>query len=886
MLPQHELEAKWQAIWAEAIVGRPSPLELQDEVKEGEKPPRRFFCVDMFPYPSLGGFTVNQLRGMTITDVVARFQEALGKRVLRPIGWDAFGHPIEEEAERHGISPAAVVERGIELMRTQLRALGMRVDWESELRTSDPEFYRWTQWLFLKLHERGLAYRTETAEIDRSFYPETTDFAESLNVEAFPNKKPDKEPDDAKDAPATDGKGSPPQAEANGHERAKWMVKITEYSDRLDQGLRSLQWPGRVKRMQRNWIGRREGHRLVLKANNGMLGDFEEIEVFIRKVERIPGGTFLVLAPEHPVVDRICDPVYHDDVIEYREEVLRLSERERLSIRGVPEGRFTGATAINPVTLRAMPIWVSGFVLPDVRFGAIFGVPGQDDGHAEFARANRIPIVTVVGSRAQGGRRRDRRRKRSGGGRSEDPVMINCGPLSGVRVEEACRRIRADLQRRRILENHVDFHLRDWVFSRQHYWGEPIPVVYDQDGEVQLVNEEELPVALPQLKTTPAGGTLASIDDFVEIPGTDDQPPMRRETDIMPHWMASCWYYLRYLSPNSPDALFDGEKSGRWLPVDLCVGGIEHAVLHLLYVRFVAYFLKDLGVTRQEEPFRKLFSQGRIYRKAPPKDIKRIPTHRGDRIEASKYLQEYGGDALRLHLLFLGPPADDVVWSDAGLRGCRRFLRRANEVTLARKETGRFVSRRVLVEKHRMIRRVTRAIRTFRLNKAVSAFMEFVNFLRASDLTPDEVDRATLKTFTVLLAPFAPHLAAQLWEELEGEGSVSEQEWPTYSKELLKPLEPEFAIQVDSRLVDRVRLEEPLKRSELIELILARPRVARAVGGVTPDHCVVVPDHLVNIVLPRPAANTAPEPAATKEGQQQGPAAAESPTPPDATPSP
>lgn len=835
MLSQRELEAKWQTTWEQQLQDRPSPLDLEDEVGDGEKPPKRFFCVDMFPYPSLGGFTVNQLRGMTITDVVARFQESLGKRVLRPLGWDAFGEPIEEEADKHGISPADVVERGIERMRGQLRQLGMRVDWESEVCTSDPVFYRWTQWLFLKLHERGLAYPTHEGEQQSPPPRESSEFAKPADF-ATP------------EAPATE-----PEAETR--ERAHWTIKITEYADRLDQGLRSLQWPGRVKRMQRNWIGRREGHRMVLKANDGLLGDFHEIEVFIRKLERIPGGTFLVLAPEHPVVDLICDPIYHDEVLDYRDEVLQMTERERLSIRGVPEGRFTGAAAINPVTLRAMPIWVSAFVLPNVRFGAIFGVPGHDTGHAEFARANRIPIVTVVGSRGQGGRRKDRRRKRAPEGRGEDPVMINCGPLSGVRVEEACRRIRADLQRRNVLEDHVDFHLRDWVFGRQHYWGEPIPVVYDHDKEPHLVAEDELPVLLPMrqapLPTNPEERSLAAMPEFVDVPGTDEQGPMRRETDVMPHWIASCWYYLRYLSPRTDDALFDGKNSGRWLPVDLCVGGIEHAVLHLLYVRFVAYFLKDLGVTRQEEPFRKLFNQGRLYRKAPPKDIKRIPTHRGDRIEAAKYLEEFGGDALRLHLLFLGPPAEDVVWSESGLRGCRRFLARAHEVVLARKATGRFVSRRVLVEKHRLIRRVTRAIRTFRLNKAVSAFMEFVNFLRASDLTPDEVDRATLKTFTVLLSPFAPHLAAELWEELEGEGVVSAQEWPSYSKELLKPVEPKIAIQVDSRVVDRFRLKDPLKRSELIELVLTRPRVIAAIDGRTPERWIVVPDHLVNVVMPQ-----------------------------------
>lgn len=848
-LNQEQLESKWRERWRQAETDGSPPRNSDDPEA------RRYYCLDMFPYPSLGGLSVNQLRGMTVSDVVCRYQEARGRHVLRPMGWDSFGLSIEQEAQRHKIPPDEVVARGTELMREQMRQMGLRIDWDREIHTSDPSYYRWTQWLFLQLLERGLAYKAETS---MKWCPECHTNLANEEVQ--------------------EGSCLHCSSQVEDRQVSQWMLRITEYAERLHHGLKDLRWPARVKAMQRNWIGRRTGFRLLLKATNEFQTDFEEFDVFIRRLELVPGATFVVLAPEHPLVERITDSLYLDEVLEYRDEVVRKTERERLAASSEPVGRPTGAYAINPVTLRALPIWVSEIVLPTVRFGAIFGVPGHDERHAAFAKTHRLSSVTVISKRKSRGRKRRDRNRRGSSNRAhhsigDDLAMINCGTLSGASVADARRHIRRNLESRGILDAHIDYHLRDWIFSRQQYWGEPIPVLYDENGEVHPVPEEDLPVEVPRLEKVPVGeaghGPLHRVPEFREVK-TEGGETWERETDTMPQWIASCWYYLRYLGPDDDTGMFP-EDAKPWLPVDLCVGGIEHAILHLLYVRFVSYVLHDLGLTTREEPFRRVFNQGRIYSVTPAEERRKIPTHRGDRIEARPFLERAGGDALRLHLLFLGPAESDVMWSESGLRGCRRFLDRAAEVIRERRDKGRFVSRKVLVEKHRLIRRVSRAIRTFRLNKAVSGLMEFVKFLREEDLTPEEVDRATLRTFTILLAPFAPYLASELWEVLEEEGSVLEQPWPEYSKELLKPLEVEMVVQVDNRTCDRIVVEDSPPDDELIALAQQRERVQQAIGHKKVQRWIVVPDRLINAVLKESRSKAEPVPPEEQEPAESPP---------------
>jgi len=790
---------------------------------------RPFYCLDMFPYPSTRGFSVNQLRGIAVSDVVARYQLARGREVFRPIGWDSFGVAIENEAHELGLAPHEVVERGVERMRDQLQRFGALVDWSAELRTSDPEYYRFTQWLFLRLRERGLAVREQ---IPMKWCGECR--MNLSNEEVV--------------------EGNCVHCGRPAEERAipQWKVRITEYADRLHLGLRTLKWPSRVKTLQRNWIGRREGFAVTLKARSEFQDESEEFEVFTRRLEALADCAFVILAPEHPVIDRVVDVLYADEVAEYRERSRRRTERERLAAQRTPEGVPTGAWALNPVTLRPMPIWVSASVVPAIRLGAILGNPSADPRQRAFAEHFRIPQRPGEEDRSGKRRRRGGRPRRSGR-----------APLEGGQVAEARRRVKESLESRSLLEARTDFHLRDWIFARQRYWGEPIPIIHcSRCGEVP-VPDDRLPVELPILDRVPA--TLEGESPLAGIPAFRDTTcpscggAARRETDTMPQWAASCWYYLRYLSPRDRERICDPDLARRWLPVSLCVGGIEHSILHLLYVRFFAIFVHDLGLTEHEEPFRRLFNQGRI--RAPGEDTARAPaTHRGPRVLAEEHLERWGADALRLHLLSLTRPTDDVEWDETGLRGCARFLERAHATVLARRGRGRFVSRRVLVLKHRLIRRVTRAIRTFHLNKAVSAFMAFVKELRAPDLTLEEVDRETLRTFVVLLQPFAPHAAAELWEQLGETSRLESEPWPEYSEELLRPVEVEIAIFVDDRLVDRVVIDPSIGKTELLHRVEKREKVLARTGGRRAERVIVVPDRLVRLVF-GPAGEAPPSAA-------------------------
>lgn len=826
----------------------------------------------MFPYPSPDGFSVNQLRGIVITDVVARFQEARGRKVFRPFGWDSFGIGIEQQAERDQVSPAEIVRRGTEKMKQQLEQFGARIDWDSQLATSDPKFFRWTQWLFTQLHERDLAYRDI---VSLKWCRECRTLRANEEI--------------------PDGRCVICRTEVEEVRAPQWFVRITDYAERLHHGLRSLKWPQRVKSMQRHWIGRREGYRLTLKATSEFRYEHAEFDVFLRHLEYLPAATYVVLAPEHALVEELCDDLYREDVLRYRNHVVRLNERERLSATGQPEGYPTGAFALNPLTLKYMPVWVSKMALPHVRYGAILGTPGHNEIHAAFARRFRLPTKVVIADRHPAGE--------ASADPARDAMMINCGPLSGMVPLEAARRIRSILERRSILESTTVYHLRDWLFARQRFWGEPIPMVHCAQCGVVPVPLEGLPVELPPVERLPdvaaasapettaerpespitafeAGGDTWDISlsesgesatavremprvhsplmlfpGFVETTCPTCGSPAQRETDIMPQWAGSCWYYLRYLDPGNDERIFDPERADPWVPVDLCVGGIEHAILHLLYVRFFSYFLHDLGLTRREEPFRRLFNQGRFFRREPTLTERKTPTHRGHRILAEPYLEQYGADALRLHLMFIGPPTEDIVWSEGGLRGAQRFLERARLFVQVRKAKGRFVSRNVLVEKHRLIRRVSEAVRSFKLNKAVSAFMEFVKVLTTPPLTPEEVDQATLRTFTVLLAPFAPHLAAELWQTLGADGEVFAQPWPEYSEELLRPLEVELVVQINNRTRDRLRIEEEPSKQELIQAALALPKIQALTEGRPPERVVIVPGRLINLVYPTDGAD-------------------------------
>ena len=799
--------------WRERLEERGSPRSPLSDAAAGDDDSgddtRPFYCLDMFPYPSRDGFSVNQLRGIAVSDVVVRYQAARGRTVFRPMGWDSFGRSIEEEAREAGILPQEVVTRGIEVMREQLRRFGAWIDWDHEVCTSEPEYYRWTQWLFRRLHQEGLVSRQET------------------RVHWCSRCKMNLANEEVHNGCCVHCGDS-----AGERELAQWVVEITRFSDRLHLGLRNLKWPTRVKTMQRNWIGRREGYRLTLKVSHPFMGEWEEIDVFVRNLESVADCTFLVLSPEHPLIDSICDEFYFEEVEEYRKLICDPSNKSE-----VADGVVTGAHVLNPLTLKSMPIVVSSFVLPSVRFGAILANPKTHPLHSEFAERMGLPrvggAIDAIGyPRRKWGRGRKRAQTEQGG--------------------DLKRRVRTSLEARDVIESHTLFNLRDWVFGRQRFWGEPIPVIHCESCGPVLVPEEDLPVLLPEIEPpTPSeegGSALAEVESFINVPCPTCGSPARREGDVMAQWAASCWYYLRFLSPTDSTRIFDPEKGKEWLPVNLCVGGIEHSVLHLLYVRFFSYFFHDQGLTSREEPFRRVFSQGRIRLPRSPAD-KNEESHGGGRILAAEHLDRYGGDALRLHLLFMGPPVADIEWNGAGIRGCARFLMRVHEVLTSRVATGKFVSRRVLVEKHRLIRRVSRAIRTYRLNKAVSSFMSFIKLLRSDQISPEEVDRSTLSTFCILFQPFAPHMANELWERIGGEGRLADQPWPEYSEELLSPHEVEIAVMVDDKIVDRVVIDPELAKNQVIDLVTDLEAVKECTGGIPAARVIHVPGRLLKLLM-------------------------------------
>ncbi|OUU24966.1 MAG: hypothetical protein CBC13_02735 [Planctomycetia bacterium TMED53] len=772
-LPESASEAEASSADSAATSG-----DSSDSRKKGRRKrrhgPRTFFCLDMFPYPSLDGFSVSQLRGIATNDVVARYQQSRGRRVLRPIGWDAFQATVEDEARQNQISPREVVQCGIDLMQEQLRRFGALVHWDHQIDTSEPADYRWSQWLFLQLLEKGLVHQDEQG----------------------------------------------------------WKVAITDYAEPLHSGLKHLKWPPRTKALQRNWIGRREGTKLALKARSELYDGWEELEVFCRRLEALPEASFIVLCPEHPLLEKIVDPILEEEVRQLQERTAQLDERERLAKRADADGVATGAFALNPATLNTIPIWVSSYVMPHIRFGAILGMPEENEAHKEFAVNHGIPLTGGHDSSRR--RRRPSRRRQGGEGSAEK------------------KGLQGSLESRGVTEPHIDYKLHDWVFDRQRFWGVPIPVIECVDCGSVPVPEADLPVRLPevdQLEDLPEGeNPLEKFTDWVDVACPSCGTAAKRSVDTMPDWIGSCWGHLRCLDPGFEDAIASSEHLQRWTPANLCVGGIEHAELHLMYVRFISHFLADLKVTPRQEPYRRLFNQGRIRSQENEDGEEADHSRRGPRVIASEYLERYGADALRLHLLFMGPPQDHAEWSDEGLKGCARFLQRTYEGITGRIGQGKFVSRNVLVAKHRLIRRVSRAIRTYRLNKAVSAFMEFVKLLRGDEFSPEEVDKQTLKTFTILLAPFAPHMAHELWDQLGESGDLTAEPWPEHSDELLQPTEIELAIFVNDSLVDRISVELEATKNQVIDQVLELETVKARTGGKSADRVIHVPDRLLKLI--------------------------------------
>ncbi|WP_285011795.1 leucine--tRNA ligase [Lactococcus formosensis] len=819
-----DIEAKWQKYWADNNTFRTGT--------DKNKP--KFYALDMFPYPSGAGLHVGHPEGYTATDILSRYKRAQGYNVLHPMGWDAFGLPAEQYAIDTGNDPVEFTAKNIATFKRQINSLGFSYDWEREVNTTDPEFYKWTQWIFTKLYEKGLAYEAEVA----------VNWVEELGT-AIANEEvlPD----------GTSERGGYPVVRKP---MRQWMLKITAYAERLLNDLEGLDWPESIKEMQRNWIGKSVGADVNFKVE----GSDEEFTVFTTRPETLFGSTFAVLAPEHPLVEKITTAEQADAIEDYKHQASLKSDLARTDLAKDKTGVWTGAYAINPVSGKKMPIWIADYVLASYGHGAVMAVPGHDERDWEFAKVYDLEIIPVF----DGGNVQE-------ACHTEGGKIINSDFLDGMEKEEAIEKMVAYLEEKGIGSRKVTYRLRDWLFSRQRYWGEPIPIIHWEDGTTTAVPEEELPLVLPKTSNIKPSGTgespLANLTDWLTVT-REDGVKGRRETNTMPQWAGSSWYYLRYIDPKNSQAIADPELIKEWLPVDIYVGGAEHAVLHLLYARFWHKVLFDLGVVPTNEPFQKLFNQGMIlgtsYRdsrgalvatdKVEKRDGSYYNIETGEELEQapakmSKSLKNvvnpddvvkrYGADTLRVYEMFMGPLDASIPWSEEGLEGARKFLDRVvrllSNSTITEENDGNLD--KVYNE---TVKNVTERLDHMLFNTAISQLMIFVNAANKAKTLPLEY----AKGFVQLLAPFAPHLAEELWVELGNEAGISYVAWPSFDESKLVENEVEIVVQINGKLKAKVMIEKDLPKDQLEKVALEAVEVEGNIVKV-----IAIPNKLVNIVV-------------------------------------
>lgn len=732
------------------------------------------------------------------------------------MGWDAFGLPAENAAIKLGIHPAISTANNIANFKRQLQQIGAMYDWNREINTSNPEFYKWTQYFFVKMYEQGLAYRKK------------------MPINWCPSCKTGLANEEV-----VEGRCERCGTEVTKKEMTQWMLKITAYADRLLNDLDKLDWPDKVKRMQVAWIGRSEGARIRFSVQN-----YEQvsIEVFTTRPDTLYGATYMVLAPEHPLVDRITAPERQPDVAEYVRETLKKSAIARQVVDKTKTGVFTGAYAEHPLTGHPLPIWIADYVLMEYGTGAIMAVPAHDERDYEFAQAFALPILEVISPRGV---------PMTTPGAIPDlftgsGTLVNSGAFDGLSSQQGKQAIVAELVRRGVGEAAITYRMRDWVFARQRYWGEPIPIVHcDVCGTVS-VPVEQLPIRLPDVERYEPTGTgespLAAIAEFVHTRCPKCGGPARRETDTMPQWAGSSWYFLRYPDPHNELQPFSKERANEWLPVDMYIGGVEHAVLHLLYARFFTKVIHDLGLIDFDEPFQRLFNQGMLTLQGV-----KMSKSKGNVVNPDDIIAVHGVDALRMYELFVGPPEDDAEWNTNGLEGVSRFLARMYRFFIHHLEDEAPVRPELERLRHRFIASLTERLTNFRLNTAVSNFMEYLNALQ--DVSAEGIDRATLTTLAVTIAPFAPHLGEELWSQLGDETSVFAAAWPTYEERWLKDDEVEIAVQVNGRIRARLTVSASISEDIAVAAAQAHPEVLPWLEGKMLLKSVFVPGRLVNLVV-------------------------------------
>jgi len=801
------IEPKWQKFWVE---------NKTFSVAVDRKKPK-YYILDMFPYPSSSGLHVGHPEGYTATDILARYKRMKGFNVLHPMGWDAFGLPAEQYAIQTGTHPATTTRNNIDTFRRQIQELGFSYDWDREVATCDEDYYHWTQWIFTQLYKKGLAYMDEVP----------VNWCPALGT-VLANEE------------VIDGK-----SERGGHDvirkpMRQWMLRITEYADSLLEGLETLDWPEHVKEMQRNWIGKSFGATCKFPIAGQ---DSLSFEIFTTRPDTLFGATYAVLAPEHELVEQIVSDEHRESVLAYVNEAKNKSDRLRQEEATKKTGVFTGAFALNPVNKAEIPIYVADYVLITYGTGAIMAVPGHDQRDWEFAKKFDLPIVEVV----------------SGGNVNEEAytdntegTLVNSDFLDGLKVPEAKEKIINWLEEQKLGTRQVNYKLRDWLFSRQRYWGEPFPVVHTEDGP-QLLDDSELPVKLPKVEdykpTEDGEPPLARATDWVKTTDPNTGKPALRETNTMPQWAGSCWYYLRFLDARNDKAAWDKDVENYWMPVDLYVGGVEHAVLHLLYARFWHHVLHDLGLVSTREPFQRLVNQGMIL----GEDNQKMSKSRGNVINPDDIIKEHGADTLRLYEMFMGPLEQVKPWNTQSLHGIHKFLSRVwrlfiqDDGSMSSKLTDAPASSEPGLERllHRTIKKVSEDLDSLKFHTAIAQLMTFLNEAQKAKSFPREI----ASTYALLVSPFAPHLGEELWELLGNKDTLAYEPWPTYDEELAKLEQLTIAIQVNGKLRETIDVDASIEKDELLSLAKEQPKVKSQLEGKSIVREIAVPGRLVNFVV-------------------------------------
>ncbi len=857
--PFDQFEPRWQRVWDERQTFH--VLNPGEPGFDASKP--KYYVLDMFPYPSGSGLHVGHPEGYTATDIIGRFKRMSGFNVLHPMGWDAFGLPAEQYAIKTGQHPRATTEANIATFKRQLQAIGFGYDWQREVNTTDPGYFKWTQWIFLQLYNAWLNPATNRAEHVSSFTGEDVDSVRLAYISHAPvNWCPELGTVLANEE-VVDGKSEVGGFVVERRPMRQWMLRITAFAQRLIDELDGLDWPDSIKMHQRNWIGRSEG----ALVDFTVVGSGEKITVFTTRPDTLYGATYMVLAPEHPLVDSISTAEQKGEIEAYRKTAASKSDLERTELAKEKTGVFTGAFAINPVTGEKVPVWIADYVLTGYGTGAIMAVPAHDERDWEFARKFALPIREVVSPEPRLGL--------GGGGVCDaEPLEVFCGegfaihsgPLDGLPTSEAKAEIIVRLEQQGIGKRRIQFKLRDWLFSRQRYWGEPFPIVWE-NGKHRALDESELPLLPPELLDFKPTGTpeppLSKATDWVRYSDT-----ATRELNTMPQWAGSCWYYLRYIDNKNTERFVGAEAERYWttgcvsqlsalnsqLPhggVDLYVGGTEHAVLHLLYARFWHKVLFDLGHVSTPEPFQRLVNQGLIL----GEDGQKMSKSRGNVVNPDDVIKEYGADALRLYEMFMGPLEATKPWSMSGVEGVFRFLARVWRLVMEENAEGEWLPSSALQDipmdkatakvVHATIKKVGEDIEALSFNTAISQMMVCTNALTSANPR----SREAVRLLVTILGPFAPHLAEELWERVGGTGLAADQPWPSYDPALLIEDEIEMPVQVNGKLREKIVVKKDATQPEIEAIAKAAPKVAEAIAGKEIKKLIVVPGRLVNIVV-------------------------------------